>query len=218
MCTIAPAVLLLALVSSGPPTPSEPLQREDTPGTRLQRVAGTQPLFDPNTGYRYDSPDGKGPILFQSLAILEYLDEIHPRPPLLPQAPRDRARVRGLALIVACDAHPLIVPRVRNYLERELKLDEAARLKWIRHWFAEAFEALEVLLSRDPQTGRYCHEEQITTADICLASHVIGGEFFKMDAAPYPTVKRIFDACMKEKAFADAHPLKQPGAPKAVAH
>ena len=162
--------------------------------------------------------DGKGPILFQSLAILEYLDEIHPRPPLLPQAPRDRARVRGLALIVACDAHPLIVPRVRNYLERELKLDEAARLKWIRHWFAEAFEALEVLLSRDPQTGRYCHEEQITTADICLASHVIGGEFFKMDAAPYPTVKRIFDACMKEKAFADAHPLKQPGAPKAVAH
>ena len=162
--------------------------------------------------------DGSGRVLFQSLALMEYLDEIHPQPPLLPQEPRARARVRALALIVACDAHPLIVPRVRNYLEHEFKLDEAARLKWIRHWFAEAFEALETHLSRDPETGRYCHDQQITTADICLASHVVGGEFFQMDAASYPTVKRIFDACMQEKAFADAHPLKQPGAPKAVAH
>jgi maleylacetoacetate isomerase/maleylpyruvate isomerase len=162
--------------------------------------------------------DGSGRVLFQSLALMEYLDEIHPQPPLLPQEPWARARVRALAQIVACDAHPLIVPRIRNYLEHELKLDEAARLKWIRHWFAEAFQALETHLSRDPETGRFCHDNQITIADICLASHVVGGEFFHMDIAPYPTVRRVFDACMQDKAFADAHPLKQPGAPEAVAH
>jgi maleylacetoacetate isomerase/maleylpyruvate isomerase len=162
--------------------------------------------------------DGSGRVLFQSLALMEYLDEIHPQPPLLPQEPWARARVRALAQIVACDAHPLIVPRIRNYLEHELKLDEAARLKWIRHWFDDAFQALETHLSRDPETGRFCHDNQITIADICLASHVVGAEFFHMDVAPYPTVRRVFDACMRERAFADAHPLKQPGAPKAVAH
>jgi maleylacetoacetate isomerase len=162
--------------------------------------------------------DGTGRVLFQSLALMEYLDEIHPQPPLLPQEPWARARVRALAQIVACDAHPLIVPRVRNYLEHEFKLDEAARLKWIRHWFGEALAALETHLSRDPETGRFCHDNQITVADICLASHVVGAKLFDMDVAPYPTVARVFGACMKEKAFADAHPLKQPGAPKAVTH
>jgi maleylacetoacetate isomerase len=162
--------------------------------------------------------DGKGRTLFQSLAILEYLDEIHPQPPLLPQDPADRARVRALAQIVACEAHPMMVPRVRNYLEHEFKLDEPARLRWIRHWIAEALQALETHLSRDPQTGRFCHDDQITIADICLASHAAGAKFFDVDLAPYPTVVRVVDACMKEKAFADAHPLKQPGAPKAVAH
>ena len=159
-----------------------------------------------------------GRILFQSLAILEYLDEIRPEPPLLPKAPFDRARVRGLALIVACDSHPLVVPRVRNYLEHELKLDEPTRLKWIRHWINETLAALETHLSRDRETGRYCHGDRVTMADICLVSHAVGAKLFEVDLKPYPTVTRIVDECLKIDAFARAHPLKQPGAPAAGAH
>ncbi|MPZ39671.1 MAG: maleylacetoacetate isomerase [Rhizobiales bacterium] len=159
-----------------------------------------------------------GRILFQSLAILEYLDEIHPHPPLLPKDPFDRARVRGLALVVACDAHPLVVPRVRNYLEHELKLDEPTRLKWIRHWSKEALATLETHLSRDPQTGRYCHGDTITTADLCLVSHVAGAKLFEVDLGPYPTVARIAEACLVLDAVSRAHPLKQPGAPAGGTH
>jgi len=159
-----------------------------------------------------------GRMLFQSLAILEYLDEVRPEPPLLPREPDDRARVRALALIVACDAHPLIVPRVRNFLEHEFKLDEPQRLKWIRHWIAEALAALETHLSRDPQTGRYCHRDTVTTADICLVSHAVGAKLFDVDLKPYPTVTRIVGACLAQDAFARAHPLKQPGAPQSVTH
>jgi maleylacetoacetate isomerase len=157
--------------------------------------------------------DGEGPVLFQSLAILEFLDELHPQPPLLPKDARGRARVRALAGIVACDAHPLVVPRVRNYLEQELKLDEPARLKWIRHWSREALAALEIHLSRDRETGRYCHGDAITIADICLTSHAVGANLFEIDLAPYPTVTRIVDTCLQQEAFARAHPLEQPGAP-----
>jgi maleylacetoacetate isomerase/maleylpyruvate isomerase len=162
--------------------------------------------------------DGEGPVLFQSLAILEYLDELHPRPPLLPKDARGRARVRALAEVVACDAHPLVVPRVRNYLEQELKLDEPARLKWIRHWSREALAALETHLSRDRETGRYCHGDAVTVADVCLTSHAVGARLFEIDLAPYPTVTRIVDACLQLEAFARAHPLKQPGAPASAAH
>jgi maleylacetoacetate isomerase/maleylpyruvate isomerase len=162
--------------------------------------------------------DGEGPALFQSLAILEYLDELHPQPPLLPKDARGRARVRALSEIVACDAHPLVVPRVRNYLEQELKLDEPARLKWIRHWSREALAALETHLSRDRETGRYCHGEAVTIADICLTSHAVGARLFEIDLAPYPAVTRIVDTCLRQDAFARAHPLKQPGAPASAAH
>ena len=158
------------------------------------------------------------PVLFESLAILEYLDETHPEPPLLPKDPRGRARVRGLAQIVACDAHPLIVPRVRNYLEHELKLDEPTRLKWVRHWFAEGYRALEAHLGRDKETGPYCHGDTVTLADLCLVSHTIGGEFFELNPADYPTCSRIAAQCLKEDAFARAHPLKQPGAPVGFKH
>jgi maleylacetoacetate isomerase/maleylpyruvate isomerase len=156
--------------------------------------------------------DGDGPILFESLAIVEYLDETHPNPPLLPSDPRGRARVRGLAQLVACDSHPLIVPRVREYLEHELKLDEATRMKWCQHWHTAAITALETHLS-DKATGRYCHGDTITLADICLASQAAGAKFFNVDTAPFPNFSRIANSLAAIDAFARAHPLKQPGAP-----
>ena len=156
-----------------------------------------------------------GTVLFESLAILEYLDETHPNPPLLPKEPKARARVRGLAQIIACDTHPLIVPRVREYLAHEYKVDEAGVLKWGHHWHVEALKALEANLAGSKQTGRYCQGDQITIADICLAGQAAGSTYFKVDLAPFPTVKRIVDTCMQNDAFARAHPMKQPGAPAA---
>jgi maleylacetoacetate isomerase len=160
--------------------------------------------------------DGDGPVLFESLAIIEYIDEVHPQPPLLPKEPKARARVRGLAQIVACDSHPLIVPRVREYLGREFKVDEAGVQKWAQHWHRAALGGLEEHLATEKETGTYCQGEQITIADICLASQVAGANFFKVDLAPYPTVSRIAATCAKNDAFARAHPLKQPGAPAAA--
>ena len=160
--------------------------------------------------------DGEGPALFESLAIIEYLDETHPKPPLLPTDPKARARVRGLAQIVACDSHPLVVPRVREYLAHEYKIDEAGVAKWAGHWIATALGALEQHLSHGKETGKFCQGDQITIADICLASQAAGANFFKVDINQYPTVKRIADECMKNEAFARAHPLKQPGAPAAT--
>lgn len=162
--------------------------------------------------------DGDAPVLFQSLAILEYLDEKYPQPALLPGSIGDRARVRGLAQIVACDAHPLVVPRIRSYLEKDLALDEPTRNKWIQHWVYEAVKAIEANLAADKRTGTYCHGEQITVADICLATHMIGGKLFNCDFAPYPIANRIVAACMKHDAFARAHPLKQQGAPANPGH
>jgi maleylacetoacetate isomerase len=159
--------------------------------------------------------DGEGPALFESLAIIEYLDEVHPKPPLLPSDPKARARVRGLAQIVAADSHPLIVPRVREYLSQEFNVDEAGVMKWAQHWHKAALTGLEAHLATEKDTGTYCQGEQITLADICLASQAAGAGFFKVDLAAYPTVARIVATCMKNEAFARAHPLKQPGAPAA---
>jgi maleylacetoacetate isomerase/maleylpyruvate isomerase len=157
-----------------------------------------------------------GTVLYESLAIMEYLDEVHPNPPLLPRDPRGRARVRGLAQIIACDAHPLVVPRVREFLEHEYKLDEPTRTAWCQHWSRQALTALEAHLSSEKETGAYCHGSSVSIADICLATHVTGANFFKVDLGPYPTVRRIADECFKIDAFARAHPLKQPGAPASV--
>jgi maleylacetoacetate isomerase len=159
-----------------------------------------------------------GPPLFQSLAIIEYLEETSPEPPLLPKDPRGRARVRGLSLIVACDAHPLIVPRIRNYLEREMHQDEAARNRWLQHWTLKALEALEAHLAKERETGRFCHGNTPTMADLCLASQVFAAGYFDTPTTGVPTVKRIFDECMKIDAFDRSQPTKQPDAPKSPTH
>ena len=158
--------------------------------------------------------DDGGPPLFQSLAILEYLEETKPQPPLLPKDPRGRARVRGLALIAAADGHPLVVPRIRVYMEKELHLDEATRNRWLAHWSLEALKAIEIHLAKEKETGRFCHGDSPTLADICLAGQVIGATaYFKCDVSGVPTVMRIHDECMKHDAFSRFHPMKQPGAP-----
>lgn len=155
-----------------------------------------------------------GTRLVQSMAILEYLEETHPRLALLPADPAGRARVRGLAQIVVSDGHPMVTPRVRAYLEKDLHADEPARLRWQMHWTQKAAEAVEAILARTPQPGRLCHGDAPTLADICLASHVIGMiAYLKSPPSGVPTVMRIFESAMAIPAFDRAHPLKQPGAP-----
>jgi maleylacetoacetate isomerase len=156
-----------------------------------------------------------GPPLTQSLAILEYLEETHPEPALLPADARGRARVRSLALLYAADHHPLIVPRIRRYLTEQLKLDEAQRTAWIKHWFREGLVQGEAKLAHDPATGRFSHGDTPTIADLCLISQVMGARGFKVEIADLPTVNRIAEACLAIDAFAKALPLRQPGAPAA---
>ena len=157
-----------------------------------------------------------GNVLFESLAILEYLDETHPEPPLLPKEPKARARVRGLAQIIACDTHPLIVPRVREYLVNAYKADEAGVNKWGHHWHTVSLNALESNLANSKETGRFAQGDQITIADICLCGQAVGAAYFKVDLAPYPVFRRIVEECNRIEAVARAHPLKQPGAPAAL--
>ena len=153
-----------------------------------------------------------GPPLTQSLAILEYLDEIYPQPALLPADAREKARVRAIALIFAADYHPLIVPRVRRYLGEKLGIPDDAKTEWVRYWFCEGLVQGEAVLANDPATGRYCHGDSVTIADLCLMSQVMGAKRFGVDIAEFPTVGRISQACLEIEAVARALPMRQPGA------
>jgi maleylacetoacetate isomerase len=158
--------------------------------------------------------DGDGPPLVQSLAILEYLDEKYPSPPLLPKDLRDRAHARAIGQMLAMDAHPFVVPRVRKYMEQELRLDEPTRNKWMAHWMDLGCKAVEEVLSRDKRTGRFCLGDQVTMADLCLVPHLTTVKILTGgDLSGYPVMSRIFGECMKLEAFAAEHPLKQPDAP-----
>jgi maleylacetoacetate isomerase/maleylpyruvate isomerase len=157
-----------------------------------------------------------GTPLFQSLAIIEYLDEKYPTPPLLPADALGRARVRALALMVACEGHPLLTPRVRRYLDHELNLRDAQQAAWRRHWTVETLAALEGHLARDNNTRRFSHGDQPTLADICLVGHVSAAVTQQIDLSKWPTVKRIFETAMALPEFAKAHPLAQPDTPEAM--
>jgi maleylacetoacetate isomerase len=150
-----------------------------------------------------------GAIVHQSLAIMEYLDELHPAMPLLPAGALGRARVRALALTVACDTHPLTNLRVLKYLKGPLGLSEEVKTQWYKHWLGEGMAMLEAHLAGEPQTGRFCHGDTPTMADCCLAPQVFNAQRFELDMAPYPTIMRIHANCMALPAFAAAHPSQQ---------
>jgi len=152
-----------------------------------------------------------GRHLTQSLAIIEYLDEKHPQPPLLPPGPEDRAWVRAVAFAIACDIHPLNNLRVLKYLDRELGIDEPRRNEWYRHWVREGFDAIETELARRA-VGPYCLGDLPTIADVCLVPQMANARRLGQDLTPYPRLRDIDAACLALPAFADARPELQPDA------
>ena len=171
-----------------------------------------------SAGYRALNPAALVPtlcdgdaVITQSLAIIEYLEETHPQPALLPADPIGRARVRALAQTIACDIHPLNNLRVLKYLKHELGVDEDAKAAWYRHWVEEGLLALEGMLASGP-AGRYCHGDTPTLADLCLVPQVANAQRFNSDLSAMPHVMRIDAACRALPAFEQAAPANQPDA------
>jgi maleylacetoacetate isomerase len=155
-------------------------------------------------------------VIRQSLAIIEYLEEAYEgERKLLPGTARERARVRGLAHIIACDVHPLNNLRVMQYLEREFNTPQVERERWTQHWIREGFAAFENLLADNPSTGEFCEGDEPTMADVCLVPQVYNAKRWSVDMTPYPLIQRISDSCMKLEEFVRARPENQPDAPKA---
>jgi len=154
-------------------------------------------------------------IFRQSMAIIEYLDETWPDPPLLPSVARDRARARAIAQAIACDVHPLNNLRVLQYFENVWGVPAPEREEWGRHWIREGFAAVEKMLAENLSTGTFCDGEMPGLADCCLVPQVYNARRFSVDMDPYPTIRRIHDNCMKLPAFDAARPEKQPDAPAA---
>ncbi|HMN76010.1 MAG TPA: maleylacetoacetate isomerase [Burkholderiaceae bacterium] len=153
-----------------------------------------------------------GHALGQSLAIIEYLDETHPQPPLLPTDAIGRARVRALAQGVACEIHPLNNLRVLRYLVHDMGVGEEAKNAWYRHWVAIGLDSIERQLAGDAATGRYCHGDTPTLADCVLVPQIFNAQRFDCPLDAVPTVMRVFDACMQLPAFIDSQPSRCPDA------
>ena len=150
--------------------------------------------------------------LTQSVAIIEYLDEVYPEPALLPKTPLERARVRSIALSIACEIHPLNNLRVLRYLVRDLKVTDAQKGEWYRHWVANGLAPLETRLANDSATRRFCHGDTPGLADICLVPQLANARRFNIALDNFPTLVRIEQTCMTLKAFQDAAPSAQPDA------
>jgi maleylacetoacetate isomerase len=182
---------------------------------RLKGVAFRETFLDLRAGDQFAAdflalnPEGAVPTLIaedgatlsQSLAILEYLEERHPEPPLLPAGPAARARVRSLANLIASDTHPLLVPRVSAYLRDEAGLDERGVVAWSRHWVSRGIATAETRLARDSETGAFCHGDTPTLADICLASLGLLSQAAGLQLRDAPTVSRILANCEAHEAF-----------------
>ena len=149
-----------------------------------------------------------GEILLQSLAIIEYLDEVEPEPPLLPADAIERAQVRAVSQIIACDIHPLNNTSALNYLKGPLKHDQPAVDEWYRHWVVQGFDAVEALI----RPGPYAFGAHVTVADLCLVPQVFNARRFKVDMAKYPKISAVDAACLKLPAFDKARPENQPDA------
>ncbi len=196
---------------------------------KLKRLDYTETIVDLSKGEQFAQPyhrinpqhvlpalEHDGLLLTQSLPIIEYIDDVWPDTPLLPADAQGRARVRALAQITTADVHPLIVPRVRNFLESEFGIAEPGRLRWIRHWFERGSEAIEARLAEPDSSGAYAHGGEMSIADLALVSHVIGARLFQVDLSLAPRLVALADRCLALDAFAQAHPLAQPGAPVAA--
>jgi len=172
--------------------------------------------------YRLLNPQELVPLLIdgervirQSQAIVEYLDETYDgEAKLLPATARDRARVRALAQMIACDVHPLNNTRVMQYLEREFNVPPIERERWMRHWIGEGFRAVEALLADSLSTGIYCEGDEPTLADVFLVPQVYNARRWSVDMAPFPIISRINDSCLSLEEFERARPENQPDAPK----
>lgn len=151
-------------------------------------------------------------VLTQSLAMIEYLEETHPEPPLLPKNALDRAYVRSLALTIACEIHPLNNLRVLRYLVRNLKVDEDSKNAWYRHWVEQGLAAVETMLAKDSRVGTYCYGETPSLADCCLVPQVANAQRMNCDLTQMPTIVRINEACLALDAFVKAAPANQPDA------
>ena len=156
--------------------------------------------------------DDDGQRLTQSLAIIEYLEETHPEPPLLPKAPLERAYVRALALGIACEIHPLNNLRVLRYLVRDLKATDEQKNAWYRHWVEQGLASIEARLAAEGKFGRYALGDQVTLADVVIVPQIFNAKRFDCRLDHVPTVVRIFDRCMELPAFIDAQPARQPDA------
>lgn len=153
-----------------------------------------------------------GRVLTQSMAIIEYLDETHPDPPLLSTSPIARQRIRALSQAIACDIHPLNNMRVLLYLKEVIGAPKPAIDAWSQRWVIEGFKPLEEILASSGETGTFCHGDAPTLADVCLIPQIFNARRYDLDLTAYPTLMRIFDAGMRLPAFDLAQPSKQPDA------
>jgi len=195
----------------------------------MKEIPYTEKLIDLSQGEQFSekfdqiNPQHVVPVLehadekiTQSSAILEYLEEQWPTKPLLPKDAASRAYVRSLAQMTIADSHPLIVPRVRRYLNNHHQLDDDQQTQWCKHWLNEGAKAIEKRLQSQASDKKFACSNSMSIADIALTSHVIGARFFKLDLSQTPRLVQIAENCLAIPEIAKAHPLKQPGAPESI--